>query len=158
VKYKDGTIGNRLFWGEDGANQRLGWRSPLYMPRAAARIWIEETEVRCERLQSITEEDAIAEGCIGDPCEYPNGSPCTDCMGTGWLEPPTVEFMERWNSLHAKPKPVYGIVDDKKRVVSYISYPWEDIQEMRTYRGKPWQVCGNPYVFVDSFKRIEGVG
>jgi hypothetical protein len=37
-------------------------RSPLYMPRWAARITLRLTDVRIQRLQNITEEDAIAEG------------------------------------------------------------------------------------------------
>lgn len=34
----------------------------IYMPKWAARIWEEVVSVRVERLQDITEEDAIAEG------------------------------------------------------------------------------------------------
>jgi len=33
--------------------ERTGWRNPLYMPRAAARIFLRVTNVRVERLQSI---------------------------------------------------------------------------------------------------------
>ncbi len=39
------------------------WRSPLLMPSKFARYFIKITDVRAERLQEITEEDAVAEGC-----------------------------------------------------------------------------------------------
>ncbi len=39
------------------------WQSPRFMPAWAARYFIQITDVRAERLQEITEEDAIAEGC-----------------------------------------------------------------------------------------------
>lgn len=38
------------------------WKSPVCMPREAARIFLKVKNVRVERLQEITEEDAKAEG------------------------------------------------------------------------------------------------
>lgn len=38
------------------------WRSPIHMPRWASRLTLTVSEVRVQRLQEISEEDAVAEG------------------------------------------------------------------------------------------------
>lgn len=42
----------------------IHWRPSIFMPRKAARIFLRTTDVRAEKVQEITEEDAYAEGVI----------------------------------------------------------------------------------------------
>ena len=76
------------------------WHPSIHMPKEAARIWLRVTDVRVERLQDITYNGALREGSEGIRCDHValGVHGCTDCMNTGWIEPPQVEFMQIWNS------------------------------------------------------------
>lgn len=51
------------------------WRPSIHMPKEAARLFLKVTDVRVERLQEISEEDAEAEGFAGEfsRIKGPNG-------------------------------------------------------------------------------------
>jgi len=64
-------------------------RTPsIFMPRAASRITLRVTGVRVERLQAITEADAIAEGVAA-----------TSTPGLGWLSA-RANYCTLWESIN----------------------------------------------------------
>ena len=41
---------------------KIKWKSPLFMPKNAARLWLQIIAVKLEKVQNITDADAIREG------------------------------------------------------------------------------------------------
>lgn len=92
----------RNYAGCDGCtatSTRIHWHPSIYMPKEAARIWLRVVDVQLERLQDISNDEAIAEGAQGIECNHVNADSCgcTDCMNTGWIEPPIVGFVQIWD-------------------------------------------------------------
>lgn len=51
-------------WQKDDIADVTKWKPSIHMPKEAARIWLKVTDVRVERLQDMTDDDAEAEGCF----------------------------------------------------------------------------------------------
>ncbi len=76
------------------------WRPSIHMPKEAARIFLRVTDVRVERLQDITEEQARAEGIRGYWAEPHNDEPPFVAPGAGsdLFHTRKEAFGKLWNS------------------------------------------------------------
>ena len=134
IKCPHGTPGDRIWvretWAEAGAGapdlklyranypahvpthyenvppaEDVRWTPSIHMPRWASRILLEITDVRVERLNDISEEDARAEGIIDggclncgepEPCGCANPEPdATDAFAYLWQ---SIYGQENWNA------------------------------------------------------------
>lgn len=89
--------GREIEW--DWKPKRLG---AMYCPRWASRITLEVTEVRVQRVQDISEDDARAEGVSCDICGRPvlttNEDDCA-CFHGRWARQ---SFEALWDSINGK--------------------------------------------------------
>jgi len=69
-----------------------GWRSPLHLPRWASRLTLTITGTKIERLQKISNTDAIAEGC-GVNFDHENPERTRETF-------PAERFRDLWARLH----------------------------------------------------------
>lgn len=72
------------------------WRSSIHMPRWVSRISLEIVAVRVERVQDISEADAMAEGIV----RYDNGTFGLDSPGACMGPTAKIAYMRLWESLH----------------------------------------------------------
>lgn len=134
---RDSIVGTRIKprYIADGYIPQEGMKKipSIHMPKWAARIWLEITDIKVERVQDLTEKQFLAEGFgkvtkDGQTYKYGkadlDGYPGTDNYGWPWRE---------WEANHIK---AWGKI-------------WNSIYKKRDYS---WD--DNPWVWVIKFNRI----
>lgn len=129
--YGDGTI-----TGDCEDHQRGKWRPSIHMPRWASRITLEITNVRVERLQDISEEDAIAEGAQHFP-DLPGKNP--------WGQD------ARWSM--EQPNSVDDCLGSARSAFGNYFCKLAGNAPNGIHDPRPWDA--NPWVWVIEFKRID---
>lgn len=119
------AIGNFWYKADDTGYSPARWKPSIFMPKEAARIFLRITDVRVERLQDISEEDAKAEG--------------VKLAGVEWNPNGYFDYMLPKSRLNQR------ILTTAKR--SYQSL-WESINGAGSWEANPW-------VWVISFERVE---
>ena len=98
------------------------------MQRWASRITLEVTNVRVERLQEISEADAIAEGCTQNHNGYYWGGPHGTC-GLKQMATAKQAYQDLWESING--------------LGSWDENPWVWVVEFKHIATNPIQPCAN---------------
>ncbi len=110
------------------------WKPSLFMPKSACRLWLQIKDIRVERLQNISEDDAIAEGIdintrgiVKFPKTYKNYlvnekylNKHPEMWKHEFLESPKESFQSLWDSINKKTHP-------------WESNPWVWVVEFERY-------------------------
>lgn len=128
----DKTCGCYMYRATDEISGDAKWHPSIHMPKEAARIWLEVTDVRVERLQEMKPVNVIKEGAYPDCWDCLNtygesGSQC--CYGTEEQCSQCDEMMMEWEKL------------------------WTSTIKKSDLDRYGWQA--NPWVWVIEFERCE---
>jgi hypothetical protein len=104
----------------------VGWRPSIHMPRWASRITLEITAIRVERLQDITEADALREG-----------------IAIEW------RAFDRRDLYGSSGHMGFGLAGQSYSSRGAFQYLWDGINAKRSHG---WEE--NPWVWVIEFKKI----
>jgi hypothetical protein len=114
----------------EGDSRGAGWSPSIHMPRALSRIDLEITAVRVERLQSISEADARAEGIVcGD------GSWSKTDSGEAYQRDKFGWYVTGQHARHNAPSYAYRAL-------------WEQVNGPGSWDANPW-------VWVVEFRRVD---
>lgn len=100
----------------DRSQGGIRWRPSIHMPRWACRILLEVTDVRVELLNSISDDDARAEGVA-----WSDGAPNEICLPTQLVIEAKDEFIRLWKSIYGEE--------------SWRSNPWVWVIEFKRVEG-----------------------
>ena len=109
------------YWIDDDGIMK--WKPSIYMPKKRARIFLEVTNVRVERLKDISEEDAISEGIDKKGDLYFNYVESEGYFKNSfqkeyfYKEIPKVSFMSLWSKING--------------IDSWIANPWVWVYEFK---------------------------
>nr|WP_249431910.1 morphogenetic protein [Enterobacter kobei] len=92
------TVYAEHFGDENREDRGFPWRPAIHMPRWASRLTLEITDVRVERLNSISQEDAQAEGMELTGWRPTYSDP--DSGGEAWT--PYDNFAQLWESIYGE--------------------------------------------------------
>lgn len=142
VGYKADKTASDLSTGSDFNTEHWNWEhksikwiSPLFMPKDAARIWLEITDVEVQQLHDISKEDIEKEG-IKIPVSEDN-SPLIEVTG----KYAAVKYLKEFSSI----EDTY-----EKYLRIYFASHWD---KLNADRGFSWE--SNPFVWAIKFKRVE---
>lgn len=134
-------------WREPLANIQRKWVPGIHMPRWASRISLENVEVRVQRIQEITEEDARAEGL---PRNWTDGQPGWSPEEHGYLTPAGLYADD-----HGDDSPECWAYWKGKRQVGCVYTAREAIRIWWGHINGADSWDRNPWVWAVSFKRVQ---